>query len=145
MSIEKDEILYWSDIQTLYRNLKTAREKFRISTEGVDWNPDNPGFAKPEQVEDLNDLVNAMSTNKYLKKVAVTNVVVPDQGTLIYPIEFSAIATTIDNINNTCAYDSCNCEGYTPCNDDGSDYCTHCNHDTFCPYGDPCTANVWGC
>ena len=54
-----------------------------------------------------------MSSNKYLKNVAVTGVTVPSTGTLVYPFEFTKISQTITNINNTCAFDSFdNCKGF---------------------------------
>lgn len=47
-----------------------------------------------------------MASNKYLTSTAVTGVTVPRAGSLIYPLEFTRIRTTIDNINNTCAFDA---------------------------------------
>ena len=103
MAISTNNKLSWTDIQTLYNNLNTARTKFGFSTVTV---PSNPGIAKPSQIETLNSYVNNMSSNKYLTNVAATGVTVPKVGTLIYPLEFTKIKTTIDKIQNTCAFDS---------------------------------------
>ena len=114
MSIATNETLKWSDIQALYNNLNTARKKFGITTITV---PDNPGVVKPAQVQALNDNVNSMSANSYLRTVARTGVTPPAAGTIIKPLEFNRISTTITNIQNTCAYDS-------------SYYSSHCGYDS---------------
>lgn len=103
MAISTNNKLSWADIQTLYNRLNAARTKFGFSAVTV---PSNPDIAKSSQVQTLNSYVNNMSNNKYLTDVAVTGVTVPSVGTLIYPLEFTKIKTTIDNIRNTCAFDS---------------------------------------
>lgn len=103
MAISSSNTLSWNDIETLYTNLNTARQKFGFTTVTV---PGNPGLAKPSSISDLDSVVNAMASNKYLTSTAVTGVTVPRAGSLIYPLEFTRIRTTIDNINNTCAFDA---------------------------------------
>lgn len=103
MAISSGDTLSWSDIETLYTNLNTARQKFGFTTVTV---PGNPGLAKPSSISDLDSVVNAMASNKYLTSTAVTGVTVPRAGSLIYPLEFARIRTTIDNINNACAFDA---------------------------------------
>ena len=105
MSVSSNSTLSWSDIQTLYTNLNTARTKFGFTTVTI---PGNPGLATPSNIETLNNHVNSMASNQYLRNVAVTGVTVPTRGTLIKPVESMRISATIDAINNTCAFNSDN-------------------------------------
>jgi hypothetical protein len=103
MALSQGSVASWADIQSLYSALNTARTKFGFSTVTV---PSNPGTMINTSVSNLNSLVNAMSSNKYLKNVAVTGVSVPARGDLIAVSPFSKISTTITRIQGTCAHDS---------------------------------------
>ena len=112
MAISSSNTLSWNDIETLYTNLNTARQKFGFTTVTV---PGNPGLAQPSNISDLDSAVNAMASNQFLTSTAITGVTVPRAGSLIYPLEFTRIRTTIDNINNTCAFDAgfnSDCNGF---------------------------------
>ena len=101
MSLTRNQIASWADIQALYTAMNVARSKFSISTVNV---PGNPGIFHPDNVSALNTLVNAMSSNSFLSDVAVTGVTVPRRSTPIEPNVFSKISQTITNIQNTCAH-----------------------------------------
>ena len=103
MSLAKDQIASWADIQALYTAMNTARTKFSLSTVTV---PSNPGTMVNTSISALNDQVNAMSSHKFLTNVAVTGVTVTARGELIAVSPFTRINTTINNIQNTCAFDS---------------------------------------
>ena len=93
----------WSDVQSLYTRLNTARKKFSISTVSV---PGNPGTMTPAQVTALKKAIEAMSSNKYVSDTAKTGITVPAAGTLIYPDIFKTMSTTITNIQNKCVHNA---------------------------------------
>ena len=103
MSLTQGSIASWSDIQTIYNNLNTARKKFSISTVSV---PDNPGTMSPTQVTALKNAIEAMSSNKYVSTTANTGITVPAVGTLIYPDIFNSMSSTITKIQNKCIHNA---------------------------------------
>ena len=111
----------WADIQAIYTAMNTARTQFGIPTVTV---PSNPGSMVPNNVKALNDLVNAMSSNRYLTSVAVTGVTPPTAGTLISATPYTRISSTIRAIQDTCAFDS-----YRSFNNRSFD--SHCDRRSF--------------
>ena len=103
MSLTQGSIASWSDIQTIYNNLNTARKKFSISTVSV---PNNPGTMSPTQVTALKNAIEAMSSNKYVSSTANTGITVPAVGTLIYPDIFNSMSNTITKIQNKCIHNA---------------------------------------
>lgn len=93
----------WSDVQSLYTRLNTARQKFSMSTVSV---PGNPGTMSPTQVTALKNAVEAMSSNQYVSSTANTGITVPAVGTLIYPDIFNSMSNTITNIQNKCVHNA---------------------------------------
>lgn len=103
MALSQGSAASWADIQAIYTAMNTARQKFSISTVTV---PSNPGTMTPNNVTALNDLVNAMSSNRYLTSVARTGITPPTRGALIQADPYTRISSTIRTIQDTCAFDS---------------------------------------
>lgn len=118
MALQQEDKASWEDIQALYTAMNTARQKFSIKAVSI---PENPGQITPENVTDLNTLVNNMSSNRYLTRVAVTGITPPTAGELIKPDVYTKISRTISRIQSTCAHDS---------HRDFGD-CSDCNDRTF--------------
>ena len=103
MSISKGSTLQWSDIQTLYNNLNTARRKFDYRTVTV---PSNPGKVLPSQVTSLKNSIEELRNSFYVGSTANTGITVPSSGTLVYPNIFTTMSNKISAINKLCAHDS---------------------------------------
>lgn len=103
MALSTGSLASWADIQAIYTAMNAARTKFSIATVTV---PGSPGAMKPDNVKALNDLVNAMSSNRYLSSVARTGITPPSSGALIYADPFTQISSTIEAMQDTCAFDS---------------------------------------
>lgn len=118
MSLEYKSEATWEDIQELYTALNTARKKFSFNQIIL---PENPGEMVPEHITNLNTLVNSMSSNRYLTRVAVTGITPPTSGQLIKAEPYTTISNTIARIQRTCAFDS-----YRSFSD-----CSDCNNRSF--------------
>lgn len=103
MAFSTGSAAVWSDVQSLYTRLNTARQKFSIATVSV---PGNPGTMSPTQVTALKNAIEAMSSNKYVSTTANTGITVPAVGTLIYPNIFNSMSNTITNIQNKCVHNA---------------------------------------
>lgn len=104
MSIKSKDKLSWNDIKNLYTLLNENYKKFSIPVVKI---PEQ--YKKkvvPNDVQTLNTYVTNMTSNKYIKNVANTGVVIPETKTLIYPLEFGKIKTTLENINKVCPHDN---------------------------------------
>lgn len=126
MSISKGSKLSWSDIQSIYTSLNTERKRFGYSTVTV---PSNPGKAATSAVSNLKTAIEELKNNKYVSSTANTGVTVPSTGTLIYPLPFSTMSSTVGKIADVCAFDS-----FTPCDFDNgfsSCYVAENNDNTF--------------
>ena len=123
MSLSKGSSVSWSDIQTIYNNLNTARKKFSFATVTV---PSNPGIAKPSQISSLKNSIEELRSNRYVGNTALTNVTVPSRGALLYPNIFSSMTTTIRRIQDTCVFDNfCRFDGFS------SDFFAENGNNTF--------------
>lgn len=126
MSISKGSKLSWSDIQSIYTSLNTERQRFGYSAVTV---PSNPGKAATSAVSNLKTAIEELANNKYVNSTANTGVTVPSTGTLIYPLPFSTMSSTVGKIAGVCAFDS-----FTPCDFDNgfsSCYVAENNDNTF--------------
>lgn len=126
MSISKGSKLSWSDIQSIYTSLNTERKRFGYSTVTV---PSNPGKATTSAVSNLKTAIEELKNNKYVSSTANTGVTIPSAGTLIYPLPFSTMSSTVGKIADVCAFDS-----FTPCDFDNgfsSCYVAENNDNTF--------------
>lgn len=121
MALSAGSVASWADIQAIYTAMNTARKKFGISTVTV---PSNPGSMVPNNVKALNDLVNAMSSNRYLTSVAKTGVTPPSSGNLISATPYTRISSTVSRIQDTCAFDSYR-------SFDNRSFDSHCNRRSF--------------
>lgn len=116
MSISKGSKLSWSDIRSIYTSLNTQRSRFGYSKVTV---PSNPGEVVPSAVSKLKAAIEELKNNTYVGNTANTGVSVPSAGTLIYPLPFTTMSGTINNISKVCAFDS-----FTPCDfDNGFSSC----------------------
>lgn len=133
MSLQSKEKLSWDDIKVLYNLLNQNREKFSFS--GTITPPENKKKkVVPTDVENLNNYVVNMASNKYIQGAAQTGVTIPESKTLIYPLEFQKIKNTLENINKICAFDNSfytSNNGFNP-DFDAPSCSTQCN--TFCPH-----------
>ena len=103
MSIASKNTLTWNDIKSLYTRLNTELSRFSASQIGV---PTNPGIADNSSIKTLSDAIEVLESNQYVGSVARTNITVPNGGTIITPVEFNSMSTTIDNISRQCVYNS---------------------------------------
>lgn len=103
MALSKDNIVDWTDIETIYTNLNTARSKFSFQTVSIPKEDGNKPI--PSHVSSLKDLVQNMTSNSWLTTTAsTTNVVNPQTSDLLKIDQFNQLSTIIDNINNTCIH-----------------------------------------
>ena len=106
MALSENNLMSWSDIETLFSNLNTARKKFSFSTVST---PSNRGVtARTDVATSIERYIEDMSSSKYLTGVAVVNDTMPRVNELISPLVFTRMSTVISNINNTCAFDATN-------------------------------------
>ena len=104
MAISENNKVLWSDIESLFTNLNTARKKFSMSTVTVPSNQNTT--AKAETVNDLKDLIEAMSSSPYIGSAASTGVVDLTAGQLIEPEPLNILSNKITEIQNICAFNS---------------------------------------
>lgn len=98
--IQTNNILDWSDIQSIYSNLNQARQKFGFANIGI---PDNTNLLVTlAQLTELKNQVESLSSHSLIGSTANTGITMPAIGQLIKPIEYTRINSTIENIKNTC-------------------------------------------
>ncbi len=104
MAIIKDNILDWSDVETIYAALNQARKKFGITEVTIPSNTDT--LVPTEEVTTLKTLIETMKSNKYVGDNASTSSVpTPNKGDIIKPTPMTGLKSIIDNVNNICAHD----------------------------------------
>ena len=110
MALSAGNKVVWSDIQTIYNNLNTARQHCSIATVTV---PGNPGQTVPSTVQSLKDAIEACRSNSYVSSAGTwrTDVTVPSRGSLLYSDIFTRMSTTVENIRRTCMHNSANFSG----------------------------------
>ena len=110
MALSAGNKVVWSDIQTIYNNLNTARQHCSIATVTV---PSNPGKTVPSTVQSLKDAIEACRSNSYVSRAGTwsTGVTVPSRGSLLYSDIFTRMSTTVENIRRTCMHNSANFSG----------------------------------
>lgn len=112
-----------SYINTLYNELNEARQKFNFST--VSSNKNQYDLHTASDISTLNSYINEMSSNKYLKDIAISNEVPIKNQTYIIPYYFNSIYDIIQTIKNTCNHNPCDCHcDMTQCNCDCN--CRNC-------------------
>ena len=104
MSLTSNNLLAWSDIETIFSNLNTARKKFGFTTVSTPSNKNT--LAKSEVASSVERYIEDMQNNQYVRTVAVVNDAVPRVSELINPLIFTRMSTVISNVNNTCAFDA---------------------------------------
>lgn len=107
MSVSSSEVVNWSNIQTLFTNLNTARAKFFPSQSN--FSPSSggqDGVILAKLIQDLNRYIESFSSNSYVGTRANISQSPPNANDLISPTLINTFETTIRTINDTCAYDS---------------------------------------
>lgn len=113
MSVSSSEIVNWSNIQTLFTNLNTARAKFFPSQSN--FSPSSggqDGVILAKLIQDLNGYIESFSSSSYIGTRANISQSPPNANDLISPTLINTFETTIRTINDTCAYDSSNNSSY---------------------------------
>lgn len=105
MALSSGNKVLWSDIQTIYNNLNSAKSRLSQSAVAV---PANPGSTIPAQVSALKTAIESCNANSYINAAGthVTGITVPGSGTLLYPGIFNTMQDTITKINNTCLHNA---------------------------------------
>ena len=129
MSISKDYKISWSDIEDIYKYLNNVKTKFTITP--LTLIPENKKTKiKTENIEDLKNSIESLSTNAYIGSKAITNLNIPNKKTKIKPLEFSQLNNILKEINQICPENTV-------------DHTGECS--TYCPdYGD-CSTNKENC
>lgn len=107
MSVSSSGVVNWSNIQTLFTNLNTARAKFFPSQSN--FSPSSggqDGVILAQLIQDLNRYIESFSSNSYVGTRANISQSPPNANDLISPTLINTFETTIRTINDTCAYDS---------------------------------------
>ena len=113
MSVSSSGVVNWSNIQTLFTNLNTARAKFFPSQSN--FSPSSggqDGVILAKLIHDLNRYIQSFSSNSYVGTRANISQSPPNANDLISPTLINTFETTIRTINDTCAYDSSYNGGY---------------------------------
>ena len=113
MSVSSSGVVNWSNIQTLFTNLYTARAKFFPSQSN--FSPSSggqDGVILAKLIQDLNRYIESFSSNSYVGTRANISQSPPNANDLISPTLINTFETTIRTINDTCAYDSSHNGGY---------------------------------
>ena len=113
MSVSSSGVVSWSNIQTLFTNLNTARAKFFPSQSN--FSPSSggqDGVILAKLIQDLNRYIESFSSNSYVGTRANISQSPPNANDLISPTLINTFETTIRTINDTCAYDSSYNGGY---------------------------------
>ena len=113
MSVSSSGVVNWSNIQTLFTNLNTARAKFFPSQSN--FSPSSggqDGVILAKLIQDLNRYIESFSSNSYVGTRANMSQSPPNANDLISPTLINTFETTIRTINDTCAYDSSHNGGY---------------------------------
>ena len=113
MSVSSSGVVSWSNIQTLFTNLNTARAKFFPSQSN--FSPSSggqDGVILAKLIQDLNRYIESFSSNSYVGTRANISQSPPNANDLISPTLINTFETTIRTINDTCAYDSSYDGGY---------------------------------
>ena len=113
MSVSSSGVVNWSNIQTLFTNLNTARAKFFPSQSN--FSPSSggqDGVILAKLIQDLNRYIESFSSNSYVGTRANISQNPPNANDLISPTLINTFETTIRTINDTCAYDSSYNGGY---------------------------------
>ena len=113
MSVSSSGVVNWSNIQTLFTNLNTARAKFFPSQSN--FSPSSggqDGVILAQLIQDLNRYIESFSSNSYVGTRANISQSPPNANDLISPTLINTFETTIRTINDTCAYDSSYNGGY---------------------------------
>lgn len=113
MSVSSSGVVNWSNIQTLFTNLNTARAKFFPSQSN--FSPSSggqDGVILAKLIQDLNRYIESFSSNSYVGTRANISQSPPNANDLISPTLINTFETTIRTINDTCAYDSSYNGGY---------------------------------
>ena len=113
MSVSSSGVVNWSNIQTLFTNLNTARAKFFPSQSN--FSPSSggqDGAILAKLIQDLNRYIESFSSNSYVGTRANISQSPPNANDLISPTLINTFETTIRTINDTCAYDSSYNGGY---------------------------------
>lgn len=107
MAISSNSKVSWSDIQTIFTNLNTARQKFFPSQSDFQATPGGQSTqAMAQLAQNLNNYIESFSSNAYIGSRANIDENPPSAGDLINPIIFDRFTTTIRTINDTCVHDS---------------------------------------
>ena len=113
MSVSSSGVVNWSNIQTLFTNLNTARAKFFPSQSN--FSPSSggqDGVILAKLIQDLNRYIESFSSNSYVGTRANISQSPPNANDLISPTLINTFETSIRTINDTCAYDSSYNGGY---------------------------------
>lgn len=107
MAISSNSKINWSDIQTIFTNLNTARKKFFPSQSDFQAAPGGQSTqAMAQLAQNLNKYIESFSSSGYVGSRANISENPPSAGDLISPIIFNRFTTTIRSINDTCAHDA---------------------------------------
>ena len=124
MSIASNNLLSWSDIENIFINLNTQRERFNIDTVTVPANRNT--LAKANLADTIKDYIEDLSTNPYVGTTATISDEIPTVGELIEPLIFTRFSNVITRISEVCEYNS---SFYTTNNSHrGSFYTTNNSH-----------------
>ena len=136
MSISKDYKISWSDIEDIYKYLNNVKTKFTITP--LTLIPENKKTKiKTENIEDLKNSIESLSTNAYIGSKAITNLNIPNKKTKIKPLEFSQLNNILKEINQICPENTVDhtgeCSTYCPDYGDCSTNKDHCPEDACQP------------
>ena len=124
MSIASNNLLSWSDIENIFTNLNTQRERFNINTVSTPNNKDT--LSKANLADTIKDYIEDLSTNSYVGTTAIISDEIPSIGELIEPFIFTRFSNVITRISEVCEYNS---SFYTTNNSHrGSFYTTNNSH-----------------
>jgi len=97
----------WSDITTLFTNLNTARKKFNFK-EVTPSGGDIGEVYKTTPLSTMKSFISDMKSNRFLKNIDITDLVIPDVGTLIKAAFINSWQGKITEIVNICPHDALN-------------------------------------
>lgn len=128
------DILYWDYLNNLYIKLNAQRD--RINLAHVYPNTSLHNYHYAQDIIDLNNGINALQANYYLKSVAISNEAPTKDETLITPYYFNKIDGILDTIANTCIHNPCDCDCDCDCDCSYHSCRGWCHCDHYDPSGD---------
>lgn len=125
MALTQNNLVDWTDIETIFTNLSAARKKFLGNSYAVTAPANEGKNVQTRTVSDLKSLIEDMRSSAYIGNTANTGVTVPSVGDLLKTNPFDTFRSKISTISSVRAFDSSDYDSCFSYGFDASFFSTH--------------------